>query len=175
MSEWIVIPNWDKFQHYSDRVPAWVKLYTELAHKDEWFQLSAAKRGLLVSCWLEYALAGGVLELTQLRRRSGLRARAGDLDSLQAAGFIEIRASRPRARARTRARERREEIEKKEPAEKSSKPKTEKAKARTWLGNTLHELEGVDVERVIQDEFPELGDQDVADLVAYTTERMKSI
>ena len=57
-------------------LPALIKLYTDLAHKDEWFQLSAGSRGLLVSCWVEYALAGTVLELAQLRRRSGLRVRS---------------------------------------------------------------------------------------------------
>ena len=35
MDGWIVIPNWEKFQHYTDRNPPWVKLYTELNRRDE--------------------------------------------------------------------------------------------------------------------------------------------
>ena len=39
---WIVIPNWDKFQHYKDRDPVWIKLYLELNSRDDWRRLTFA-------------------------------------------------------------------------------------------------------------------------------------
>ena len=63
MDGWIVIPNWDKFQHYRTRQPTWIKVYLELTSKDEWLSLSMSTRGLLLTCWLEYARRKGVLTI----------------------------------------------------------------------------------------------------------------
>ena len=51
---WIVVPNWDKFQHYNDREPAWIKLYTELNASDDWLDLSR-QNGDVDTVWIEYA------------------------------------------------------------------------------------------------------------------------
>ena len=68
---WIVIPNWDKFQHYKNRGPVWIKLYTELRDRDEWRHLTLAARGLLASIWIEYAARD--CQATYLRRTCGNR------------------------------------------------------------------------------------------------------
>jgi hypothetical protein len=57
--EYIWIRNWDRFQHYHDRNPPWIKNYVELLHSAEYRGLSAATRGVLHGLWLEYAAARG--------------------------------------------------------------------------------------------------------------------
>lgn len=65
--QWIVVPNWDKFQHYKHRNPPWIKNYTALLHKDEYLDLSLADRGLLHGIWLMYAEHTGLLRPVDLR------------------------------------------------------------------------------------------------------------
>lgn len=99
---WVVVPNWERFQHYKDRGPVWVKLYTELNSRDDWRQLTFAQRGLLVSIWTEYARSGGQLRSVDIGGRVGQRDRHGTLDALIRAGFVEIVDSAPLSLARSR-------------------------------------------------------------------------
>lgn len=96
MSAWIVIPNWERFQHYKDRNPTWIKDYTELTDKDEYLALPLAARGALHGIWLEYAKSHGKLsgDTAKLSRRLGQRVLKSHLEALVHAGFIEIRASK---------------------------------------------------------------------------------
>jgi len=103
MSErWVVVRNWDKFQHYKDREPLWIKLYLELRDSDEWSGLSWAQRGLLVSIWMEFGASRGVLRASSLSQRCRQKTRKDTLDSLVSAGFIQLSASKPLALARSR-------------------------------------------------------------------------
>jgi hypothetical protein len=95
--EWIVIPNWDRFQHYKDRDPPWIKLYTDLAHREEWLDLTMAERGLLVTIWIEYARSGCTLGANRLRRLLHRNYRTNALEPLIDAGFITVVASKPLA------------------------------------------------------------------------------
>ena len=36
MTQWIEIVNWDKFQHYKDRRPVWIKLHLDLLDNDDY-------------------------------------------------------------------------------------------------------------------------------------------
>lgn len=94
---WIVVPNWDKFQHYSDRTPPWIKLYLELEHKPEWLALNDTARGLLVRIWVAFAASRGVLHLSLVQKQDWSRYHAGHLESLNHAGFIVLSASKPLA------------------------------------------------------------------------------
>lgn len=112
--QWILIPNWGKFQHYKDRVPLWIKVYLELRSRDEWDQLSFAERGLLVSIWVEYAASDGQIRTRSLQHRFGHRVRIDSLERLSHAGFIELVAIKPvelryQAASTHARRERREE------------------------------------------------------------------
>lgn len=108
--QWIVVPNWERFQHYSDRTPPWIKLYLELNHKQEWLDLTDGARGLLVRIWLLTAASKGVLGVGQVRRQGWGKHSASHLASLNHAGFIHLSASKPLAQRReekkTRARAR---------------------------------------------------------------------
>ena len=103
--QWIVVPNWDKFQHYKDRRPVWIKVYTELVHKDEWRRLSNAECGLLVRIWIESALGDGQISTRSLREVCGKSFRTEHLASLNHAGFIALSDSKPLARRYHRDRE----------------------------------------------------------------------
>ena len=46
------IKNWEKFQHFKDRRPPWIKLYRDLLDDDEWFTLPHASARTLVLLWL---------------------------------------------------------------------------------------------------------------------------
>jgi hypothetical protein len=102
---WIVVPNWDKFQHYTDRAPVWIKVYTELNSRDDWRALTFGQRGVLVSIWTEYPRCDGRLRVTDLWSRVGQRDRHGTLEALNHAGFIQLSASKPLALARSREKE----------------------------------------------------------------------
>jgi len=96
---WIVIPNWDKFQHYKDRDPTWIKTYVSLTASDQYLALSGHRRGVLHGVWLEYARSHGQLrhDTLTLSRRLNLKVVTSDLESLNHAGFIEVAASKPLA------------------------------------------------------------------------------
>lgn len=120
--KWIVIPKWEKFQHYADRAPIWIKVQTDLNRTDKWRRLSMAERGLVVCLWIEYAASNGLLRTSDVPGRIGQKIPSRTWDAIWDAGFVEFTASRPqalrsqdassRARARGRAVARgREEIE----------------------------------------------------------------
>lgn len=91
--DFIVVPNWKRFQHYKDRNPPWIKVYTELLHDPDYLGLSLASKGLLLQIWLVYSQTNGRLTADTLRRV----CRAGwgypQLVSLNDAGFIKVSAS----------------------------------------------------------------------------------
>ena len=48
MDGWIVIPNWDKFQHYKDRHAPWLKDYVDQLDRDEYREPQPELRA---DCW----------------------------------------------------------------------------------------------------------------------------
>lgn len=135
MSEprWIVIHNWDRYQHYNDRRPVWIKLYTELLGNPRYCALTLTQRGILSGLLLMYAESDAEIPLDTawLSRRLNGRITNAQLKGLNHAGFIEFSASKPLApryqgaspRARreetereTDTRERKEQKQKQEPA-----------------------------------------------------------
>ena len=141
---WLVVVNWERFQHYSDRDPPWVKNYVALLHKDEYVQLSAHRRAILHGVWMAYASAHGVLrgDTRTLTRRLALKVTTRDLDALNEAGFVEFSASKPlalaRAGARARTRSQETEEEKENPptplAEQGGKVKLTARQLRAFTG-----------------------------------------
>lgn len=105
-----MVPGWTKFQHYKDRAPLWIKVYTDLESKDEWRDLTLTERGLLVCIWLEYARADGALTTRSLSARVAQRNLRKSLNSLKEAGFIRLSASRPLAQNLEKEKERPSEL-----------------------------------------------------------------
>ena len=46
------IKNWNKFQHFKDRRPPWIKLYREILDDLEWHELEPKAAKVLVMLWL---------------------------------------------------------------------------------------------------------------------------
>jgi len=110
--DWIIVPNWERFQHYKDRDPSWIKVYTSLLHNDDWLALTDAQKGLLLTIWLEFASAHRSLRVSRLPTLSRPVNVARTLKSLSDAGFIELSASKPLALTRSREKEKRREEKK---------------------------------------------------------------
>lgn len=100
MDGWIVIPNWRRFQHYKNRNPKWIKVYTELMSDPAFLGLTFAQRGLLISLWLEYARSRHAIKMhtSTIARQLGERVFTAQLEALNDAGFIEVSASKPLAK-----------------------------------------------------------------------------
>lgn len=99
MDGWIVIPNWDRFQHYKNRDPTWIKNYVSLLHDPAYAELTWAQRGILHAIWLEYAASHRAItgSTSGVSRALGGRVTAAQLKALNDAGFIRLSASRPLA------------------------------------------------------------------------------
>ena len=93
--KFIVVSNWERFQHYKDRNPPWIKNYTDLMNNDDYRSLSGHRRGVLHGLWLEYASSQCRLRVDSLSltRRLGVRVTTADLKALNEAGFITFAAS----------------------------------------------------------------------------------
>jgi hypothetical protein len=104
---WIVIPNWDRFQHYKDRRPTWIKLYPELLDDPAYLSLGIGARLLLIELWMMYANSGGQVtdSTATLTRRRNARTLREQLDALNHAGFIQLVASKPLAQRREEKKE----------------------------------------------------------------------
>lgn len=46
------IKDWNKFQHFKDRRPPWIKLYRDLLDDPEWHELDPSSAKVLVMIWL---------------------------------------------------------------------------------------------------------------------------
>ena len=46
------IKNWERFQHFKDRRPPWIKLYRELLDDPDWHDLAGDDAKFLVMLWL---------------------------------------------------------------------------------------------------------------------------
>lgn len=158
---WIVIPNWERFQHYSDRDPAWIKNYLSLLHKDEYLRLTGHQRAVLHGLWLAYAAAHCQLRVDtlSLTRQIGLRVSSRTLELLNHAGLVEFSASKPRAPAPARSREGEKEKEEETPQTPlSRKPETRDLakrtrKARAWLKNVGGQVPAGHLEEALTDQF----------------------
>jgi hypothetical protein len=122
---YIVIPKWEDFQHYSDRDPIWIKVYTRLLSDEAFLDLTFHQRGVLVSLWIEYARSGRQLRdntLTLTRQLVG-RVSRRDIEALTYAGFITFSASKPLAQSKRR--EEKKPLRKSVNTLSSDKPKTQ--------------------------------------------------
>lgn len=115
----IRVPKWDKFQHYKDRSPTWIKLYRELLNRRSWRDLSGPAAKLLVDVWLLAAESKDgkiTLPLPDIawRLRLELPDMLADLQTLQGYELVEVAphdASAPVATVPTALAQRRDRAE----------------------------------------------------------------
>jgi len=84
------IKNWEKYQHYKDRNPPWIKLHVEILASEDWVTLADASKLLMVVCMIVAARNNGVIEGSPdyLKRVAYLDKRP-DLSPLIECGFLE--------------------------------------------------------------------------------------
>lgn len=125
VTDWVVIPGWDKFQHYHDRRPVWIKDYPDQLDRDEYRALVPTARALLQDVRRLCALSDGVVRRDTVAARVGMRVKREHWDSLVNAGFVEFSASKPLALARARG-----ETEEEPPKSPNTKPR--KSRVTGW-------------------------------------------
>jgi hypothetical protein len=91
MSGHIRVKNFEKFQHYKDRNPRWIKLYNELLDDYAFGRLQDASKWLAVGIWLlasryDNAVPNDAAWIARKINATG----PIDLDALVSAGFIEV-------------------------------------------------------------------------------------
>jgi hypothetical protein len=87
----IRVMGWEKYQHYKDRNPPWIKLHRELLTSNTWVSLDDAGRVLAIAIMMLAAATGNRIkaEPRYLMRVAYLNAEP-DLRPLVEVGFIEI-------------------------------------------------------------------------------------
>jgi hypothetical protein len=90
MSAHYRIVEWDRYQHYKDRDPPWIKLHRDLLTSQTWVTLADSSRVLAVACML---IAAGTdnripANAAYLKRRAYLN-KEPDFSPLVACGFVE--------------------------------------------------------------------------------------
>jgi hypothetical protein len=76
--EYLEVPNWDKYQHYKDRKPPWIKLHSQLLNNEEFAMLSGGAAKLLIYIWLLASEGKGYIEYDV--HRIAFRTRMDDMD-----------------------------------------------------------------------------------------------
>jgi hypothetical protein len=89
---YIYVNDWDRFQHYKDRRPPWIKNYVDLLDDEDYHDLGAPERALLHGLWMLAAVRGnGRVTADPGYLRSQLVLRKLPLSALVDAGWITIR------------------------------------------------------------------------------------
>lgn len=85
------VKNFDKFQHYKDRAPPWIKLYNELLDDYEFGRLQDASKMHLIAIWLLASRSENKIPYDPewIARRINATDMV-DLDALARAGFIVV-------------------------------------------------------------------------------------
>ena len=69
--EWLEVKNWQKYQHYKDRCPPWIKLHVSVLNDRKFSALSCASKGLLMQLWILASESDGKVpyDLTEIQFR----------------------------------------------------------------------------------------------------------
>ena len=88
------IKNFEKFQHYKDRSPPWIKLYNDLLENYEFGALPDASKAHLIAIWLLASRSANKIPYDARWVAGHINATEPvDLKSLIDAGFIKINQS----------------------------------------------------------------------------------
>lgn len=86
----IRVRNWDRFQHYKDRNPPWIKLHTCLLEDDDFEVLHSAAKAHLMLIWLLASRRDNVLPISPEWIAKKISEPEVDLAELVEAGFLEV-------------------------------------------------------------------------------------
>jgi len=89
--EWLEVKNWQKYQHYKDRRPPWIKLHVSVLNDSKFSMLSCASKGLLMQLWILASESDGKVpyDLNELQfRLRDKTIKNSDLNILISQGFF---------------------------------------------------------------------------------------
>lgn len=89
--KYLYVKNWEKYQHYKNRCPPWIKLHVNTLNDRAFASLSLASRGLLLQLWILASEQDGKVpyDLDEIRfrlRDDTINER--DIDLLIERGFL---------------------------------------------------------------------------------------
>lgn len=89
---YLKVKNWDKFQHYKDRRPPWIKLYSEILNDRSFSLLSMSLRGVLMQLWVLASENNGFVLFCTDEISFRLRAtiKDGDLKKIINSGLLSV-------------------------------------------------------------------------------------
>ncbi len=100
-SGWIIIPNWERYQHYNPemRVPPWIKLHLSILHSFDFAELKPNARLTFLMLLPLFAEQRGIVraDTSYLSRLFNVKVTKLTLESLNHAGLILFSASKPLA------------------------------------------------------------------------------
>jgi len=84
------VKNWDKYQHYKDRNPPWIKLHFEILSSEDWVMLDDPSRVLAIACMLIASRNdGNVPDNPAYVQRVAYLNKKPDFKPLVSCGFLE--------------------------------------------------------------------------------------
>lgn len=90
MGRYFKVRNYEKFQHYGDRTPPWIKLYNSLLEDYEFSCLQDASKLHLILIWLLASRTNNRIPFDTEYLKQALKTKTNpDLDELLSSGFIE--------------------------------------------------------------------------------------
>lgn len=137
LMEFFSVRNWERFQHYKERNPPWIKLHTTVLDDPQIFNLTDAQRYHLFGIWLLAARTGNLIPFDSDYVRNRINSKCEiDLKHLLDHGFIFI-ASETQAESeqvasklyRSEEERREEERERKKRASKMQAPSVDEVAA----------------------------------------------
>lgn len=139
--EYLTVKNWEQFQHYSDRSPAWIKLHRAILDDYEFCRLSDATKALLMLIWVLASQQNGRIpnDPEYLKNKLSLES-TPDISILIEKGFLAssiasgARASRKRPARKVLGPEEKRREEKREAASTLAAPTPEHASLAASLG-----------------------------------------
>src|SRR4051812_37350662 len=101
MTQTFSVKNFERFQHYKDRSPPWIKLYNELLDDYGFGLLPDANKLHLVAIWLLASRSNNRVPFDPawIAKRISATERV-DLELLRVSGFIEVHGARKTQAAR---------------------------------------------------------------------------
>jgi hypothetical protein len=89
--KYIVVKEWERYQHYKDRSPPWIKLHRTLLTSPTWIMMDDASRVLAIAIMLLAAATGNkILADAAYIQRVAYLNKKPDWSKLAQIGFIEI-------------------------------------------------------------------------------------
>lgn len=85
------IKNWERFQHYKDRNPPWIKLHRDLLASETWVSVDDASRVLAIACMLLAAATDNKIpDNPRYVQRVAYLSAPPDFAPLVEVGFLEL-------------------------------------------------------------------------------------